>query len=162
MDLTYTSPNFDERNTSVSAVVLHYTDMLSAKEALDRLCDPTSQVSAHYLVDVDGTIYSLVPEEKRAWHAGKSSWMGIPHVNHFSIGIEIQNGGVEFFKKNAYWEPYSEIQIKSVLDLLKTLKKRYDLGRHQILGHCHVAPDRKIDPGPHFPWSSLMRQLFHA
>src|SRR4029078_193077 len=99
MDLDFlerASPTFDERRLPVSMIVLHYTGMPSAEGALDRLTSPEAQVSCHYLVDEEGSIYRLVDEDKRAWHAGKSRWRGVTDVNSASIGIEIVNPGHEF------------------------------------------------------------------
>ena len=90
------SPNCDERALPVSMIVLHYTGMPDAQSALDRLTSPDARVSSHYLIDEDGTVYRLVDESKRAWHAGKSRWRGVTDVNSASVGIEIVNPGHEF------------------------------------------------------------------
>ncbi|MEO7563643.1 MAG: N-acetylmuramoyl-L-alanine amidase, partial [Sphingomicrobium sp.] len=90
------SPNFDERKLPVSMIVLHYTGMPDCQGALDRLCSPEAKVSCHYCVDEDGTIYRLVDEQMRAWHAGKSRWRGMTDINSASIGVEIVNPGHEF------------------------------------------------------------------
>lgn len=156
------SPNFDERppNTVIDTVVLHYTDMKSAALSLERLCDPLSKVSAHYLIDEDGTAYQLVLEEKRAWHAGVSQWRGRENVNHFSIGIELQNPGYFYFQQFGQWFPYSSAQYQALVQLLYFLKGRYPLIVNNTVGHNDVAPQRKIDPGPHFNWEILQENGF--
>ncbi len=107
------SPNFDERKLPVSMIVIHYTGMCDAASALDRLTDPTSKVSSHYLIAEDGQIYRLVSETKRAWHAGKAHWRGIDDVNSASIGIELVNPGHE----NGY-RPFSEAQMEALIPLM--------------------------------------------
>ena len=147
------SPNFDERKLPVSMIVLHYTGMPDAGGALDRLTSPESQVSAHYLVDEDGSIYALVDESKRAWHAGKSRWRGVSDVNSASIGIEIVNPGHEFG-----YRPFPDEQIAALIPLVSSIKERHAIGRGNIVGHSDVAPDRKEDPGELFPWEALARR----
>lgn len=146
------SPNFNERQLPISMIVLHYTGMQSADEALARLRDPTAEVSAHYLIDEDGTIHSLVDEAKRAWHAGKSHWRGITDVNSASIGIELVNPGHEF----GYRE-FTEAQVDALIPLMQDIKDRYGITRGNIVGHSDIAPTRKQDPGELFPWWRLAR-----
>ncbi len=146
------SPNFNERQLPVSMIVLHYTGMESAQAALDRLTDPAAEVSAHYLIEEDGTIHRLVPEEKRAWHAGKSHWRGITDVNSASIGIELVNPGHEF----GYRE-FAPAQIEALIPLMQEIKERHDITRGNIVGHSDIAPTRKQDPGELFPWGQLAR-----
>ncbi len=146
------SPNFNERQLPVTMIVLHYTGMESAEAALARLTDPAAEVSAHYLIDEDGTIHRLVPEDKRAWHAGKSHWRGITDVNSASIGIELVNPGHEF----GYRE-FTGPQIEALIPLLQEIKQRYDITRGNIVGHSDIAPTRKQDPGELFPWGQLAR-----
>lgn len=146
------SPNFNERQLPVTMIVLHYTGMESAQAALDRLTDPEAEVSAHYLIDEDGTIHRLVPEDKRAWHAGKSHWRGITDVNSASIGIELVNPGHEF----GYRE-FTPAQIEALIPLLHEIKDRYGITRGNIVGHSDIAPTRKQDPGELFPWGQLAR-----
>jgi len=136
------SPNFNERQLPISMVVLHYTGMRTAGEALARLCDVSSQVSAHYMIDEDGTVINLVPEEKRAWHAGRSYWRGITDVNSASIGIELVNPGHEFG-----YRPFPEPQMDALLPLLADMMDRHDIPRANVVGHSDVAPARKVDPG---------------
>lgn len=147
------SPNFNERNPAVSVdyIVLHYTSMRSAQAALDRLCDPASEVSAHYLIDEDGEIFRLVDEEKRAWHAGKSFWRGIEDINSASIGIELQNPGHNFG-----YRPFPQRQIDALKKLLREIIEKRGLNPLRcLLGHSDVAPMRKVDPGELFPWQEL-------
>jgi N-acetylmuramoyl-L-alanine amidase len=144
------SPNWNERELPVSMVVLHYTGMPTAAEALERLCDSKAQVSAHYMIDEDGTVYRLVPEEKRAWHAGKSYWRGITDINSASVGIELVNPGHEFG-----YRPFPQAQMGALLPLLHAIVKRYKMPFANIVGHSDIAPARKDDPGELFDWELL-------
>lgn len=144
------SPNWDERALPVSMVVLHYTGMRSAEEALARLGDPEAKVSAHYCIDEDGTVTRLVPEEKRAWHAGKSYWRGITDVNSASVGIELVNPGHEFG-----YRPFPDAQMDALVPLLAGIVKRHNIPRANVVGHSDVAPARKEDPGELFDWERL-------
>jgi len=147
------SPNWNERpeGAAIDTVVLHYTGMKNGSDALERLCDPVAAVSAHYLIEEDGRVYRLVPEEKRAWHAGVSSWQGRDNLNHSSIGIELVNPGHEFG-----YQPFPEGQIKALLVLLEEIRSRRPaISQTRYLGHSDIAPGRKIDPGPLFPWQRL-------
>ncbi len=144
------SPNFNERTAPPDMLVLHYTGMRTAKEALDRMTDPAAEVSAHYCVDEDGTVYRLVPEERRAWHAGVSFWNGDTRLNSASIGIEIVNPGHEFGYRD-----FPDAQIDSVIGLLDGIRGRWDIPDPRILGHSDIAPARKQDPGERFPWQIL-------
>jgi len=160
MDLLteYTSPNWDERRdgAEVDTVILHYTGMKSGQEALDRLCDPVAAVSAHYLIEFDGRIFTLVAEEKRAWHAGVSCWQGRDNINHSSIGIELVNPGHEFG-----YRPFPDMQVQALLALLDGVRRRHPaISKTRYLGHSDIAPGRKIDPGPLFPWSRLAENGF--
>jgi N-acetylmuramoyl-L-alanine amidase len=133
-------------------VVLHYTGMQTASEALARLCDPVAEVSAHYLIDEDGTVTRLVDEENRAWHAGRSYWRGITDINSASVGIELVNPGHEFG-----YRPFPRPQIEALLPLLADIVKRHDIPRANVVGHSDIAPARKEDPGELFPWDLLAR-----
>lgn len=146
------SPNWDERRAPVSIVVLHYTGMPTAAEALERLTDPEAKVSAHYLIDEDGTVTRLVPEGKRAWHAGRSYWRGITDVNSASIGIELVNPGHEFG-----YRPFPEAQMAALIRLLADIVWRHDIELGNIVGHSDIAPTRKTDPGELFDWPRLAR-----
>jgi len=144
------SPNFNERKGPPDMVVLHYTGMKTAEAALQRMCDPVAQVSAHYMVGEDGRIYRLVAEERRAWHAGVSFWKGETDINGCSIGIEIVNPGHEFGYRD-----FPPAQIDAVIGLLDGIRERWDIPDHRILGHSDIAPARKEDPGERFPWAEL-------
>jgi len=146
------SPNHDERRRPVSMIVLHYTDMLTAEEAIARLCDPGARVSCHYLVTKQGEVVRMVPEERRAWHAGRSYWRGIADVNDDSIGIELDNPG----HLNGY-EPFPDAQIEALIPLVSDIKQRHHITRGNVVGHSDVAPARKRDPGELFPWGKLAR-----
>ena len=147
------SPNHDDRaGTPISMIVLHYTGMESADAALQRLTDAEAKVSAHYLVDEDGTIKRLVDESRRAWHAGRSYWRGITNVNAASIGIEIVNPGHEWGYK-----PFAGPQMGAVLRLTAEITQRYAIKPAMVVGHSDVAPARKQDPGELFEWELLAR-----
>lgn len=130
-------------------MVLHYTAMASCAEALERLCDPEAEVSAHYLIDEDGTLYALVAEADRAWHAGAGAWAGEDDVNSRSIGIELANPGNR---------PFAEPQMDALERLLSDLLHRHGLPPQAVIGHSDMAPDRKGDPGPRFDWRRLALQ----
>ena len=151
MTLTRPSPNFGERRGGqpVTLVVLHYTAMPTCAEALARLCDPAAEVSAHYLIDTDGTALSLVDERNRAWHAGAGEWGGRGDVNSRSIGIELANPGDR---------PFPEAQMHSLERLLSAINTRHALPPQAVIGHSDMAPDRKRDPGPRFDWRRLALQ----
>ena len=132
------SPNFNERARPVSLIVLHYTGMESGKAALERMRDPESKVSAHYMVEEDARVFRLVDEDKRAWHAGVSEWAGETDINSLSIGIEIVNGGHDFGLPD-----YPDRQIHAVISLVKKLMVRHDIPPHRVVGHSDIAPGRK-------------------
>lgn len=146
------SPNWNERRLPVSMVVLHYTGMPTADEALQRLTDPASEVSAHYLIDEDGTVTRLVPEDKRAWHAGQAYWRGITDVNSASVGIELVNPGHEWG-----YRPFPQAQMEALIPLLANIVKRHKVPYANVVGHSDVAPARKEDPGELFDWPLLAR-----
>ncbi len=146
------SPNWDERALPITMVVLHYTGMPTAEEALARLCDPQAKVSAHYFIDEEGTVTRLVPEEKRAWHAGRSYWRGVTDVNSASIGIELANPGHEWG-----YRPFPEAQMEALLPLLADIVDRHRISRANVVGHSDIAPARKDDPGELFDWERLAR-----
>jgi N-acetylmuramoyl-L-alanine amidase len=148
------SPNFDSRDgQSVDMLVLHYTGMRTASEALERLCDAQAKVSAHYVVDEDGTVYALVAEENRAWHAGVSSWRSHSNINQRSIGIEIVNPGHEFG-----YRTFPKAQMESVATLCNEILSRHDIPKRNVVAHSDVAPERKEDPGELFDWQGLAAQ----
>jgi N-acetylmuramoyl-L-alanine amidase len=143
------SPNHDARppGRAIDMLVLHYTGMADAESALERLCDPAAKVSAHYLIDEAGAVFALVPEGRRAWHAGMSAWAGEIGVNDFSIGIELVNPGHEFG-----YRPFPEPQMLALKALALAVLGRHPIPPARVVGHSDVAPDRKTDPGELFDW----------
>ncbi len=153
MNTSWRSPNFNERKqANPDYVVLHYTGMHSATEALERLCDPAAEVSAHYLVDESGQVFALVDEDKRAWHAGVSYWAKQRDMNSASIGIEIVNPGHEFGYRH-----FPNAQIEAVQALCLEIAQRYGFKPSAFLAHSDIAPERKQDPGEYFPWKALAK-----
>src|SRR4051795_6658652 len=146
------SPNHGDRNKGrqPDMIVLHYTGMPDVEGALARLCTAGTEVSAHYVVLEDGRIVQCVPEAKRAWHAGASSWAGEEDINSCSIGVEIVNRGHDW----GYPE-FPLRQIAAVIALCRGIMFRRNIPSHRVLGHSDVAPARKQDPGEKFPWHSL-------
>ncbi len=146
------SPNFNDRvgDAKPDYIVLHYTGTKDAQEACEAYMDSSVALSPHYMVDVDGTITQFVDEDKRAWHAGKSSWGGCEDMNSASIGIEIVNGG------HAHGLPeYPADQIEALITLCKDVIARHDIPPLNILGHSDISTGRKVDPGENFPWEYL-------
>ena len=146
------SPNHDERppGTPIDILMLHYTGMRSAAEAIERLRDPAARVSSHYVVDEDGTVLRLVAEDRRAWHAGVSFWRGHTGLNDRSIGIEIVNPGHEWGYRD-----FPVLQMASVCDLCLSILSRWPVPARNVVAHSDVAPDRKQDPGEKFDWKGL-------
>jgi N-acetylmuramoyl-L-alanine amidase len=144
------SPNFDARTAVPDILVLHYTGMPTGEAALARLRDPEARVSSHYMVEEDGRIFRLVPEERRAWHAGVSFWKGERNINGVSIGVEIVNPGHEFG-----YQPFPDAQMTAVIALVGDIRTRWQIDDGRIVGHSDVAPERKDDPGELFPWKRL-------
>jgi N-acetylmuramoyl-L-alanine amidase len=146
------SPNFDARpaDTPVDMLVVHYTGMESAEAALARLCDAQAKVSAHYVIDEDGTVISLVAEDDRAWHAGESFWRGETAVNGRSVGVELVNPGDEFGYRD-----FPDAQMAALEQLAKDILARHPIEHRNVVGHSDVAPLRKTDPGELFPWRRL-------
>lgn len=148
------SPNHGRRGepARIDMLVLHYTGMTSAAAAIERLCDPEARVSAHYVVEENGTIWRLVPETRRAFHAGISCWKGERDLNAVSIGVEIVNPGHEWG-----YRAFPEMQMASVERLCRDLMSRHPIPPHRVVGHSDIAPDRKSDPGELFDWPGLAR-----
>lgn len=144
------SPNFGIRRDGLtpSLIVIHYTAMDSAAAALQRLCDPSVEVSAHYLIGGDGTCWQMVAEDQRAWHAGAGQWCGQDDINSRSIGIELDNRG---------GHPFAEPQMAALEGLLAGIMHRWSIPADAVIGHSDMAPGRKIDPGPKFDWKRLAR-----
>jgi N-acetylmuramoyl-L-alanine amidase len=143
------SPNFDERRPNI--VVIHHTSDNTLQEAIDTLTSARLQVSSHYLIGRDGKIIQLVEENVRAWHAGKSWWGGVTDLNSTSLGIELDNNGVE---------PFADAQIDALLTLLSDIRLRYNIPSANFIGHADVAPGRKDDPSVLFPWKKLATHGF--
>ena len=147
------SPNHGERRAgAVDMLVIHYTGMATAEEALQWLADERSRVSAHYLVDEAGAVYALVPEDRRAWHAGESMWAGEGDVNSRSVGIEVHNPG-----HDGALPDYPDTQIEAVIALALEIVERHGIAPARVLAHSDVAPARKRDPGERFPWARLAK-----
>jgi len=146
------SANFDERvsGQKPDLLLLHYTNMTSATEAIDWLCNPQSRVSCHYLIAENGQITQMVDEEHRAWHAGNSFWAGQSDINSCSIGIEIANAGPD-----QGYPSFPDIQMEAVETLCHDIFSRHDISPERVLAHSDVAPDRKQDPGEKFDWQRL-------
>lgn len=140
------SPNHDVRRPTL--IVVHFTQQDSVQQSLRTLSTGNSHgpVSSHYLIGKDGSLYQLVADEHRAWHAGAGSWRGMSDVNSFSIGIELDNNGSE---------PFTGPLIDSLIVLLEDLVTRWNIPREAVIGHSDLAPTRKVDPGPLFPWKRL-------
>lgn len=149
--IAHPSPNQGDRRGGArpDMVVIHYTGMESAAAALDRLCDPSSEVSAHYLIDEAGRLFALVPEGRRAWHAGAGSWGAVTDVNSRSVGIELVNTGRA---------PFPHPQMLRLEALLEGVMARWAVPPERVIGHACMAPERKDDPGPRFDWRRLARR----
>ena len=148
------SPNFNKKkrpNKSIQFIVIHYTGMQSERESIERLCNPESRVSSHYLIGQNGAIYRLVEDNKVAWHAGKSCWGKYKNLNENSIGIELVNKGHEFGYTN-----FKNRQLSSLIKISKKLIKKYKIKKKNVVGHSDIAPLRKLDPGEKFPWEKLV------
>ncbi|MFL5045856.1 MAG: N-acetylmuramoyl-L-alanine amidase [Xanthobacteraceae bacterium] len=144
------SPNHGERRAAIDILLLHYTGMPDADGALQRLCDPASEVSTHYFVFDDGRLVQCVPEARRAWHAGEASWGGAADINSRSIGIEIANPGHGW-----RYDDFPDAQIAAVIALGRDILARRPIPPWRVLAHSDVAPMRKQDPGEKFPWDRL-------
>lgn len=146
------SDNFGDRRGGAkpSIIVIHYTAMQSAEEAIERLCSPEFEVSAHYVISRHGKITQLVDEQHRAWHAGVGNWAGIDDVNSFSIGVELDNDGTA---------PFSAPMMDALEALLPEIIARWNIDLENIIGHEDCAPGRKFDPGPKFDWARIRASL---
>ena len=146
------SPNHGPRpeGVPIDMLVLHYTGMKDGAAALARLCDPAAQVSAHYLIEEDGTVHALVEESRRAWHAGVGAWRGHDDVNSRSVGIELVNPGHEFG-----YRAFTGAQMDALAELVPGILERHPIPRRNVVGHSDIAPARKEDPGELFDWAWL-------
>lgn len=147
------SPNFElKAKRRIKYIIIHYTNLPSIQASLKHLLNKRNKVSAHYLLDQKGKIYSLVNEKDIAWHAGISSWKADKLLNKKSIGIELQNTGIA-----GNYEKFPNQQISQLEKLILELQNKYNISNANILGHSDISPDRKIDPGPKFPWQRLFK-----
>lgn len=142
------SPNYSNRHKSISAVVIHDTAAFNVESTLNWFESVESKVSAHFVVDHDGTIYQCVDIEDKAWHAGASALHGEENVNEFSIGIELVDANDN--------DPYRDEQIGALISLTTALCHEYKIPLNRVVGHCHISPGRKIDPGKDFPWFDFL------
>ena len=154
VDAIHPSPNFSERRKGLKAtlLILHYTGLLTAERSIEVLADPRGQVSCHYVIDECGRITQMVAEDKRAWHAGVSSWAGETDINSCSIGIEIHNPG-----HSHGYPDFCCDQMSAVRDLALDIVSRNRMARAGVLAHSDIAPARKDDPGEKFDWPFLAR-----
>ncbi len=136
-------------------LIMHTTCMADTQSALDRLCDPASKVSAHYVIDEVGQVYHLVDERERAWHAGVAFWDGVTDVNGCSIGIEIAHPGPD---ENGEGPEFPSHQWQALINLSQDIIGRHPIPAHRVLAHSDVAPSRKTDPGPLFDWQGLAKK----
>lgn len=156
MITTFVSPNCGPRKSEkgiaplIDTLVIHYTGMMPTRRALDWLCDPISQVSAHYLIDEDGTTWRMVEEADRAWHAGVGAWRGWRDINSRSIGIELSNPG-----HDCGYRAFPNAQIETLIELTNGILERHPIPARNVVAHSDIAPSRKIDPGELFPWGQL-------
>ena len=148
----FKSPNFNKRESKkIKYLIIHYTALKDCSESLKYLCNRSKKVSSHYLISQQGDIYNLVSEKMRAWHAGISYWKSETDINSASIGIELD------YSPNHTNNTFKKKMIKSLINLIKMLKKKYNIHNNNILGHSDISPYRKLDPGPKFPWKKLAK-----
>lgn len=179
------SPNFSkDRGAEISAIVIHYTSGETLDGAVSWFKNPKASASAHYIIDTNGSVVQMVADAHKAWHAGVSELDGVKNVNKFSIGIELVNWGELRKKKNEFfawpenysrpynetklgkpkladgkwWAPYPDKQINACIELVAGLRDMYEVASERVVGHCHVAPGRKFDPGPLFPFEQLRKE----
>lgn len=156
MIMDFVSPNHGPRKPErgiapvIDTLVVHYTGMMPTTRARDWLCDAASQVSAHYLIDEDGTIWRMVEEADRAWHAGVGAWRGWRDINSRSIGIELSNPGHDYG-----YRTFPDVQIEALIELTTGILGRHPIPARNVVAHSDIAPARKIDPGELFPWDQL-------
>lgn len=127
-------------------VIIHHTAQKSTEQTLKTFTLPRTQVSAHYVIGSDGKVYQMLHDLLRAWHGGAAKWGNLTDINSASIGIELDNDG---------FEPFSEAQINSLLNVLANLKKTHAIPTANFIGHSDIAPGRKVDPNINFPWKKL-------
>ena len=152
----YPSPNFDKNPRlpkSIKVLVIHYTGMQSERESINRLCNPKSKVSSHFVINENGKVYRLMHDHQIAWHAGKSLWGNFKNLNRNSIGIELVNKGHKFG-----YTKFKKKQLSSLVKICLRMLKKYKIKKNNIVGHSDIAPLRKIDPGEKFPWEYLSKK----
>ncbi len=151
----FPSPNIEPRlrGLTPSILVLHYTGLPDVERSLEILSRLDCKVSCHYVIGTEGRIYQMVAENMRAWHAGQSSWHSETDINSASIGIEIQNAGI-----NGGNPDFPRGQMKAVAALSKDIMKRHGIRKERVLAHSDVAPPRKTDPGEKFDWKGLAKK----
>ncbi len=148
----YKSPNYNSRkNSKISLIIIHYTALQKIEDAINYLCKKEKKVSSHYLISQNGSVYHLVDNKFRAWHAGEGFWQENTDINSVSIGIELD------YSPNGKNNHFSLKMINSLKKLLIKLKKKYKISKKNILAHSDIAPFRKKDPGKNFPWKSLKK-----
>ena len=148
----YKSPNFDRRTSdTIDMLVIHATKM-GELSSLERLCNPDSKVSCHYLISQNGDVYCLVDEYHRAWHAGISYWQGRSKLNNYSIGIELVNPD-----HNLAENVFTAVQMNALIEICAYLIKKYSIPDYNVVAHSDIAPDRKDDPGQYFHWILLAK-----
>ncbi len=146
----YKSPNYNLRyNSKIQLIIIHYTALKNTLDAISYLCNKENKVSSHYLISQNGTVYNLVKDKFRAWHAGQGFWQEIIDINSVSIGIELD------YNPRGKNNKFSIKMIYSLKRLILKLQKNYKINKNNILAHSDIAPFRKKDPGKHFPWQSL-------
>ena len=146
----YKSPNYNLRkNSKIQLIIIHYTALKNTLDAISYLCNKEKKVSSHYLISQNGTVYNLVKDKFRAWHAGQAYWQETIDINSVSIGIELD------YNPRGKNNKYSLKMIYSLKKLILKLQKKYKINKNDILAHSDIAPFRKKDPGKHFPWKSL-------
>ena len=146
----YKSPNYNSRNNSeIKLIIIHYTALKNINEAISYLCMKEKKVSSHYIISQNGTIYNLVEDKFRAWHAGEAFWQDFTDINSISIGIELD------YSPHGKNNKFSSKMINSLKKLILKLKRNYKINKNSILAHSDIAPYRKKDPGKNFPWKSL-------
>tara|TARA_B100000989_G_scaffold275150_1_gene234476 strand:+ start:608 stop:1354 length:747 start_codon:yes stop_codon:yes gene_type:complete len=147
----YKSPNYNSRNNSkIKLIIIHYTALKNSNEAISYLCMKEKKVSSHYLISQNGTIYNLVEDKFRAWHAGDAFWQDFIDINSISIGIELD------YSPRGKNNKFSFKMINSLKKLILNLKRNYKINKNSIIAHSDIAPFRKKDPGKNFPWQSLI------
>ena len=148
----YKSLNYNSRKDSkIKLIIIHYTALKNTTEAISYLCKKEKKVSSHYLIAQNGTVYCLVDEKFRAWHAGVSFWQDITDINSISIGIELD------YNPNGNNNKFSLKMMSSLKKLIIKLQRKYKISKNNILAHSDISPFRKKDPGKNFPWKSLSK-----